>query len=99
MKDYEKMSGKELQGAFEEIGINALWIKGRGMIFMTSYYGVDTAVQGDYRLYTRQTAADALRIIESTTSESVSPAAAWSDLRSSDWLERTQPCRGLYRVH
>ena len=58
--NYDKMTGAELQQEYEEQGINALWIKGRGMIYMTSYYGVDIAVSGTYPLYSREVAARAL---------------------------------------
>ena len=97
MKNYGKMTGPELAAEYEELGINARWIKGRGMIYMSAYYGM-CAVQGDYRLYSRQTAADALGMIERMIREGMTPAEVWADLRSSDWLERTQPSRGLYRV-
>jgi hypothetical protein len=51
-----KKTGKQLQDALCKQGINALWIGGKGMIFMSSYYGVNTSVSGNYRLYSRAVA-------------------------------------------
>ena len=39
----KKFTGKEIQDQFCKIGINALWIKNLGMIFMPNSYGTDTA--------------------------------------------------------
>jgi hypothetical protein len=45
-------TGRELQAALVAAGTNALWIAGRGLIVMSSYYGTDCAVQGTYPVYT-----------------------------------------------
>ena len=39
----KKFTGKEIQDQFCKIGINALWIKNLGMIFMPNSYGTDIA--------------------------------------------------------
>lgn len=64
-----KLSGKEIQDKFCEININALWVRGRGMIFMTACYGTDCAVSGHYKLYSRETSADILKQIISARSD------------------------------
>ena len=84
MKNYDKMTGAELQAEYEGIGVNALWIKGRGMIFMTSYYGVNTAVSGAYPLYTRDVAASALKGIMEELAAGDSDATLFRNVES--WL-------------
>jgi hypothetical protein len=49
-------TGKQIEADLCKAGINALWIKGRGMIIMSAYYGVDCAVQGKYKIVDRETA-------------------------------------------
>lgn len=53
-------TGKEIQAALVEKGINALWIKGRGMVIMSNHYGTDVAVSGKYRLISLATCKEIL---------------------------------------
>ena len=53
-------TGKEIQAEMVEKGINALWIKGRGMVIMSSYYGTDVAVSGKYRILSKATCFEIL---------------------------------------
>ena len=48
-------TGKQIENDLCAAAINALWIKGRGMIIMSAYYGV-CAVQGKYKIVDRETA-------------------------------------------
>ena len=49
-------TGKQIESDLCKAGINALWIKGRGMIVMDAYYGVDCAVQGKHKIIAKETA-------------------------------------------
>ncbi len=49
-------TGKQIEAELCRAGINALWIKGRGMIVMSAFYGTDCAVQGKYKIIALETA-------------------------------------------
>ena len=49
-------TGKQIEADLCKAAINALWIKRRGMIVMSAFYGVDCAVQGKYKIVDRATA-------------------------------------------
>ena len=63
------MNGKELQDKFVEININALWVKGIGMIFMSSYYGCNVAVQGTYNVFSLETSKNILESFSKSREE------------------------------
>lgn len=60
MTNYDKMTGAELQACCEEQRINALWIKGRGMVIMPNHLGPYTAVYGRHPIYSKKAVASML---------------------------------------
>ena len=80
-------TGKQLEKELVAVGINALWIKGRGMIIMSAYYGTDCAVQGTYDVYSLEVSKRLLSAMKDKT----------CDLIAGEWLQG-EPTRGTYKV-
>lgn len=68
-------TGKQLESALVENGANALWIKGRGLIIMSAYYGTDVAVQGNYPVYTMAQGLEYFKELRNTTTTNNDPEA------------------------
>ncbi len=74
----KKITGKEIQDRFCKIGINALWIKNIGMIFMPNSYGTDTAVTGKYHVFSLSSCAELLpQISEARAAGDDDPLQLW----------------------
>jgi hypothetical protein len=83
-----KRNGKELMQQFVAKGVNAMWVRGRGMIFMSGFYGTDVAVCGTYPVYGAEVCEKFLRDLadwEGSTDEYHDGAPA---PRSGVWCRR-----------
>jgi hypothetical protein len=93
--NYAKMAGPDLQICCEEQRINALWVKGRGMVIMPNHCGPHTAVRGRHPLYSR---AAVISMLESLTKQAKIDYADYNgEFIPSFWHFLGEP-RGHYTI-